>query len=467
MNQGGIGMEQCLIRFAQGQFATLRERLLADTSTEAFALLLGQRHQIGDTTLIKVIDCHWPSAEDYVSRGQAHLRLKREYIYRCLVDMQCNSEANTLIDVHTHPFCHHRAAFSGVDDQDEQAFHSWLTETLEDVHYASIVLSQNDYAARLWERDGAHSKSRPAHIKTQTMQEHWPNAANPAVVHAAVDTATDPNHGFLARSVLALGMDTMRQIANGQSIAIIGVGGLGSAIAEHLIHSGFHQLQLIDPDQVETTNLNRIVGATWQDAADQRLKVEAVREHLLRINPQATIEAHPLSIDDERLLPALVNADWLLLATDNHASRYRTQNIALRFGIPVISAGVNISVDDGHISDMSGEVIIARFGDGLCLNCLGRVSPTQVAASEIPTLGAELAQRGYISGQEVKEPAVKTLNAMLATLAVESLINQYTERQAHTPILVYENNQQPCIYPDTESIVQRRKDCFYCASIAN
>ncbi len=449
------------IRFAQGQFTALRTQLLSDPHQESFALLFGQHHQVGEQNLIKVVAVSAPRPEDYESQGLAHLRLKREYVYDRLVEMQRRGDVDTVIDVHTHPFCTTGAAFSGVDDRDEIAFHQWLTDTLDDIHYASIVLSQSDYEARLWERNGEVSTAHPARIKTQTVMENWPCAEEPLLPDTA-PSALDTNQGFLARSVLALGLDNLRRIMHDQCIVIVGVGGLGSVIAENLIHSGFQHLHLIDHDRVEVTNLNRIVGAYANDAATNRLKVEVVQEHLLRINPDARIEAHPWGIEDERLLPVLAQADWILLATDSHASRFKTQGIALRFAIPLIAVGVNISVADGHITDMSGEVIVARTGDKLCLNCLGRIAPTQIAAETISGLGTELAHRGYISGRDVKEPAVKTLNALLGALAVDALVNQYTQRQAHVPVLVYENNGLPCIYPETESVAQRHKDCFHC-----
>ncbi len=449
------------IRFPQGEFAALRQRLLSDPTQESFALLFGQCHQVGDQTLIKVVGVCHPAAEDYDSQGLAHLRLKRDYVYARLVEMQQRGDVDTLIDVHTHPFSSHGVAFSGVDDRDEITFRQWLTGTLDNIHYASIVLSQSDYAARLWASDGERAVAQPVVIKTQTVLENWPCADAPAALAAPL-AALDPQQGFLARSVLALGLDNLRRMTHDQCIAIVGVGGLGSVIAENLVHSGFHHLQLIDHDHVEMTNLNRIVGAYARDAEAKRLKVEVVSEHLAQINPNARIDAHPCGINDECLLPALAQADWIVLATDNHASRFQTQAIALRFGIPLLSVGTNISVSDGQITDMSGEVIIARAGDKLCLNCLGRVAPTQIAAESIDGLGAELARRGYVSGRDVKEPAVKTLNAMLGALAVDALVNQYIERQPHVPVLVYENNGLPCLYPDTESVAQRRKDCFHC-----
>jgi hypothetical protein len=109
-------------------------------------------------------------------------------------------------------------------------------------------------------------------------------------------------------------------------------------------------------------------------------------------------------------------------------------------------------------------VIIIRTGDGLCLNCLGRINPIEVAAVKLKemSIGQELVKRGYVTGRDVKEPAVKTLNAMLGAMAIDVLLNQYTQRQPHVPVWVYENNVDPCIYSDTESVKNRNMNCFCC-----
>ncbi|HAS50721.1 MAG TPA: hypothetical protein DCS21_02825 [Gammaproteobacteria bacterium] len=453
------------IRFPQGQFAELRSRLLEDSTQEAFAVLFGQRETVGEQVILKVKAVRYPRRCDYASRGLAHLRLEREYIYGLLAELQSRFDVDTLIDVHTHPFLAGDVAFSSVDDRDETTFYRWLSETFDEVYYASIVLSQSDYSAREWRLLTGTPTPQPALIRTQTLPENWPSADQREFDDEAILLATDPKAGFLARSVLALGLDTLRQVMQGQSIAVVGVGGLGSIIAEHLVHTGFHDLHLIDPDHVEVTNLNRIVGAYHADALAQRLKVEVVKDHLQRINPQARVQAHPIGIEDERLLPVLANVDWIIVGTDSHFSRFKAQEIALRYGVPLISVGVNISVDAGKITDMSGEVVVTRSGDGLCLHCLGRINPTKVAAEAHKELfiGQELVKRGYVTGQDVKEPAVKTLNAMLGAMAVDVLLNQYTQRQEHLPVIVYDNNKHPCIYPDSQSVFERNPDCFVCS----
>ena len=113
---------------------------------------------------------------------------------------------------------------------------------------------------------------------------------------------------------------------------------------------------------------------------------------------------------------------------------------------------------------MSGEVITARSGDGFCLNCLGRINPTAVAAEEHQGefIGAELVRKGYVAGRDVKEPAVKTLNSIVGAMTVDILLNQYTQRQPHVPIFVYENNGQPTMYPENESLESRNSECFVC-----
>lgn len=162
------------------------------------------------------------------------------------------------------------------------------------------------------------------------------------------------------RSVRALGLDGMRAITSAQNITVIGVGGLGSIIAEHLVHMGFGHIALVDFDKLETANMNRIVGASYADAEVGMLKVDAVREHLLSVNPKAHIKAVPHDVFDAEVESIVANSDWVLVATDNHASRFHVQELCSKYFVPFITAGVNITVDDGKIIDMSGETILVR-----------------------------------------------------------------------------------------------------------
>ena len=90
------------------------------------------------------------------------------------------------------------------------------------------------------------------------------------------------------RSELLLGNEAMERIAQ-KRVIIFGVGGVGSWCAESLVRSGIRQLTIVDSDRVCVTNINRQLMATTKTVG--QVKVDALRERLLTINPQAEITA--------------------------------------------------------------------------------------------------------------------------------------------------------------------------------
>ena len=90
------------------------------------------------------------------------------------------------------------------------------------------------------------------------------------------------------RSELLLGNEAMERIAQ-KRVIIFGVGGVGSWCAESLVRSGIRQLTIVDSDRVCITNINRQLMATTKTVG--QVKVEALKERLLSINPAADITA--------------------------------------------------------------------------------------------------------------------------------------------------------------------------------
>ena len=90
------------------------------------------------------------------------------------------------------------------------------------------------------------------------------------------------------RTRLLLGDSAMERIANARVI-IFGVGGVGSWCAESLVRSGISHITIVDSDRVCITNINRQLMATTKTVG--QVKVEALKERLLTINPAAEIDA--------------------------------------------------------------------------------------------------------------------------------------------------------------------------------
>lgn len=96
------------------------------------------------------------------------------------------------------------------------------------------------------------------------------------------------DQAIFRRTELLLGDELMQRLA-GKRVIVFGVGGVGSWCAESLVRSGIRQLTVVDSDRVCITNINRQLMATVKTVG--QVKVEALKERLLSINPHAEIMA--------------------------------------------------------------------------------------------------------------------------------------------------------------------------------
>lgn len=93
---------------------------------------------------------------------------------------------------------------------------------------------------------------------------------------------------IFSRSRLLLGDEAMRALSEVRVI-LFGVGGVGSWCAESLVRTGVTHLTIVDSDCVCASNINRQLMATTLTLG--RPKVDALRDHLLTLNPEAQIDA--------------------------------------------------------------------------------------------------------------------------------------------------------------------------------
>ena len=110
------------------------------------------------------------------------------------------------------------------------------------------------------------------------------------------------------------------------TVAICGLGGLGSNIAFALARAGVGKLILIDFDSVDITNLHR-----QQYKANQisMSKTEALKENLLEIAPYVAIETHKVRISENNAEALLEKADIICEAFDDAESKATLVNLVL------------------------------------------------------------------------------------------------------------------------------------------
>ena len=138
------------------------------------------------------------------------------------------------------------------------------------------------------------------------------------------------------RTEILIGKDNLNKLKN-QTIAIFGIGGVGSYVTEALARVGVGKLILIDNDNIDITNLNRQIHATHENIG--KPKVEEMKKRVQLINPLAKVEAIQEFVTESNINEILnKNIDYIIDAIDTVKSKLEIIKLAKEKNIPIISS---------------------------------------------------------------------------------------------------------------------------------
>ncbi|MNZ68362.1 Molybdopterin-synthase adenylyltransferase [compost metagenome] len=121
--------------------------------------------------------------------------------------------------------------------------------------------------------------------------------------------------------------------------AIVGMGALGSVIAQHLVRSGVGYVRIIDRDIIEWSNLQRQMLYTEDDVKALLPKAAAAAEHLRSINSSVSIEPYVSDLTAENADELLADVDLIIDGSDNFSVRYLINDYSIKHRVPWIYGG--------------------------------------------------------------------------------------------------------------------------------
>ena len=136
-----------------------------------------------------------------------------------------------------------------------------------------------------------------------------------------------------SRTELLLGAEGISRLKN-SSVAVFGVGGVGSYTAEALARSGIGNITLIDNDTVNVTNINRQIIALQSTVG--MLKTEAAKARILDINPNCNVTLYSCFYTGNEF--PLDEFDYIADAIDSVTSKLNLIENAIKLNIPIISS---------------------------------------------------------------------------------------------------------------------------------
>ena len=140
---------------------------------------------------------------------------------------------------------------------------------------------------------------------------------------------------------------------------VIGLGGLGSPAAMYLAASGVGTLVLSDYDRVEPSNLQHQIIHREADIGE--LKAASAQRTLTGINHECIVETIDWELDDAELTDEIGAADIVLDCTDNFATRFQLNRIAMAQGTPLVS---------GAAIRLEGQIMTSLPPGGPCYQCV-------------------------------------------------------------------------------------------------
>ncbi len=357
---------------------------------------------------------------DHLVGPRGYLMLRAQFVHQHV--RHARDERLVYLSVHNHGGSD-RVEFSSADLASHERGYPTLLDLVDGLPVGALVFAPAAVAGDIWLPNDTRLRLSRATIvgARRTILRPSPIAAAKGRAPAIYD-----------RQVRLFG-DAGQRIFKEAKIAIIGLGGIGSQLAELLARLGVGSFVLIDPDRADLTNLPRLIGARRTDVLIseatakrfrmlrplldrlRRRKVDLAARNIRRANPDARVERIFRSVADQSVAEKLLDCDYIFLAADSMLARLVVNAIVQQYLIPGVQVGARVVADEdtGEVSDVFVVSRPVLPGRG-CLRCNSLINPHKL---QIEATAVEQAEAQKY-GTESPAPSVVTLNALAAADAV-------------------------------------------------
>ena len=170
------------------------------------------------------------------------------------------------------------------------------------------------------------------------------------------------------RNLQIFGKKTISML-NRMRIGVVGCSGTGSPIIEQLKRYGVGELVLIDPDFMDTVNLNRILNSTLADAQANEAKVNVMKRSIEEVGFGTMVTVYNRYISDTEVVKELSECDVLFSCVDGAEGRHVLNLISSFYLVPLFDLGVRLEADgEGGIDNIYGSIHYVQPGGSSLLS---------------------------------------------------------------------------------------------------
>jgi len=260
------------------------------------------------------------------------------------------------------------------------------------------------------------------------------------------------------RNIGLFGAEGQRKLRQ-TSVAVVGVGGLGSAMVQQLALLGVGSISLIDSEELDDSNRNRFIGARSHDPVPGSLKVNLAHRLVQVVNPDVASEPIPEQLISSKAFAAIRRANWVIGCFDKDGPRAILNELCAAYTKPYI----DIASDVPETGVYGGRVCVAYDGKG-CLSCFDLLDRKAVRRYVQPEEEALEEDKIYGIDRRLldeKGPSVAPLNGVIASLAATEFMAAATGMRPPTRLQEYRGNLSKVLVVTDPP----KPDCFVCGDV--
>lgn len=452
------------LTIAQHHYEQLRTHLLRDDKCERVAYLICGRSNIAADPWEQVPEERFLCREvlivpDDILLESTPTRVTWSTTTFLQALQRAEAKGFSVAVVHNHPEGY--LSFSEVDDAHEPAlFKLAFNRNGADIPHLSVVMdAAGEMTGRVWRAGETPAPITTIRVFGERFRLHY----------AGRGAGTIPE--VFNRQQLAFGPAFVQDLQY-LRVGVVGAGATGSATVQLLLRLGVGHIALFDQDIVDYTNLNRLHGANYADAVEERKKVSVLEREIEAAGLGTKVAALPEWASARECRDALRACDIVFGCTDDNAGRQFLNRFAYFYLVPVLDMGLQMQVREvqGHSRvNVTGRVSVA-FPQHPCLLCWGIINVQKAYAESLRRSDPEEYERrkaeAYVVGEGDPSPAVVTFTTEVATMAVNEMIHRlqgFRATGAH-PQRMRLFNQDTDLFPAPPSSAVA--DCRICGTHA-
>lgn len=397
------------VKISGKHFDALKKHLFPGDGKEAVAIALCGRsfHNENQTLLVKEI---YPIPYDEcIERKEEFVHWSTDFINPLLEE--ASKKGLALLKIHCHPGGYD--SFSDIDNESDQdlftSIHAWLDDDLP--HGSCVMLPDGRFFGRFF---FSNMSQEPIH--------HFSVAGNDIRNWYYSEAYNSIELTSQLRNQQAFGQKTVN-LLNRLKIGVVGCSGTGSPVIEQLKRLGVGEFVLVDPDFIDSVNLNRIIGSTSTDAENKSMKVDVMKNEIDKLGIGTKIICFSKHITNTDVVKELADCDVLFGCVDGAEGRHVLNLISSYYLIPFIDLGVKFDADgEGGINGIFGSVhYVQPLGSSLLSR--KQYSIEKLKAEETKRIDAEEYSRNqYLASVNESNPAVISVNMQVSALGVNELL---------------------------------------------